>query len=161
MRGVRFESSLLTLTISLLSLSGCGGDEPAKKPSRTAVDVPPPTTANQEPTGPAPASSPEPKKKIPECQSDPDPGVAKREFQIGLEAFENANYSLAAESFTRSYVRSCSPSVLYNLGTTYEKVGDSAGALEAFELYLERQTNGAHLDEVKKRVELLRQRTSR
>jgi tetratricopeptide (TPR) repeat protein len=103
--------------------------------------------------------APEPM-KIPECRADSaDTEVAKREFQIALEEFEKGNYKLAAEGFTRAYVRSCSAPVLYNLGMTYEKLGDSSGALEAYDLYLKKQTNNAHVDEVKQRIEALRGKT--
>ena len=141
----------------------CGGEEAAKKPARSAVSVPPPAAEKpEESSEPPPAASALPeRKKIPERRSDPDKEAARREFQIALEAFQNANYQLAAEGFTNSYVRSCSPSVLYNLGTAYEQMGDTAGALEAYDLYLSKQTDAAHVDEVKKRVARLREKAAR
>ena len=154
----------LFTALSVLALvMACGGEEPARKPARSAVSVPPPAAEKpEESSEPPPAASALPeRKKIPECRSDPDKEVARREFQIALEAFQNANYQLAAEGFTNSYVRSCSPSVLYNLGIAYEQMGDAAGALQAYELYLSKQTDSAHVDEVKKLVERIRQKPSR
>ena len=89
------------------SISACGGGEPPKKPAKSSVDVPPATAESHDTSDQPPrADVAPPKKKIPECRSDPDPEVARKEYEIALAEFDRGNYPVAAEGFTRAYVRS-------------------------------------------------------
>lgn len=143
-----------------LAASGCGPSIPAPAPSAppAPVEVPaapeePEPSAEAPPAAErAPASGPD----RPTCNASEDVEAAKRTFQLGIVHYEQGEYSEAAQAFEQSYQLSCRAEVLFNLATALERAGDSARAIAAFELYLEREPDSPRAAEVRQRIDRLR-----
>ncbi len=64
---------------------------------------------------------------------------AKSAFADGRAAFERGDYERALQMFQRADVLAPAPSLSYNIGKTYEKLGRYKEAVKAFERYLEQE----------------------
>src|SRR5207249_1752529 len=62
---------------------------------------------------------------------------AKAAFAAGKVAFERGDYDGALANFQRANLLAPAPSLSYNIGSTYEKLGRYHDAVLAFERYLE------------------------
>ncbi|MBK9001611.1 MAG: hypothetical protein IPM35_38310 [Myxococcales bacterium] len=135
----------------------CATRESGPEPARTAVVVPS-ASAEPERDEATPLAAPARQPPLSDCRAPADQNLeeAKREFQRGVEAMVNDQPETAAELFLLSYQRTCNPALLYNLGVVREKLGDLAGAAEAFEVYLSREPASFRTDEVKRRIQQLR-----
>lgn len=61
---------------------------------------------------------------------------AKGHFAAGKTAFERGQYETALAEFLKAYELAPAPSLLYNMGKTYEELGRYREAASAFEKYL-------------------------
>jgi len=61
---------------------------------------------------------------------------ARKEFQRGAEAYQEARYEDAIEAFTRAYELDSKPVLLYNIAQSHERLGDVPSALRAYRDYL-------------------------
>lgn len=120
--------------------------------------VVPAASAEPEPEEATPPAAPARQRALSECRAPADQNLeeARREFQRGVDAMVDDQPETAAELFLLSYQRTCNPALLYNLGVVREKLGDLAGAVEAFEVYLAREPASFRTDEVKRRIQQLR-----
>jgi tetratricopeptide (TPR) repeat protein len=62
---------------------------------------------------------------------------AKAAFADGKAAFERGDYDRALQQFQRANLLAPAPSLSYNIGKTYEKMGRYRDAVMAFERYIE------------------------
>ncbi|MBX3246001.1 MAG: tetratricopeptide repeat protein [Myxococcales bacterium] len=83
---------------------------------------------------------------------------ARRLFQAGELAFDDARYDEALDLFQRSYRLSGRPALLFNIGQAADRIRRDEVALEAFERYLELRPDAPNRRQVEVRVEAL-QRT--
>lgn len=87
--------------------------------------------------------------------------AARDHFKRGVEFFREGNFRAALIEFRRADEAAPNYRIQYNLGQTYFELQDYAGALRAFETYL--QKGGAEIGaerqaEVEREIEKLRQR---
>ena len=72
------------------------------------------------------------------ARADGDPiEVAKREFEEGKAAFERGEYESSVEHFVAAQRIAPAPSLTYNLGLVYERMGRFTDAANTFDKYLE------------------------
>lgn len=103
--------------------------------------------------GPAPA----------ECQDTPNDqdSEARGLFLAGEAAFEGGRFEEALEHFERAHELSGRPELLYNIGTTAERLRIDARAIEAYERYLEEIPESPMRANVEGRLRLLREQVER
>src|SRR5262249_49180507 len=73
---------------------------------------------------------------------------AREEFLIGHSAFHRGNYIEAVRHFERAYELSNLPELLYNMGTSYDRLHRWVEARDAFRRYLELSPDAPQRDEV-------------
>ncbi|HZS39646.1 MAG TPA: tetratricopeptide repeat protein, partial [Polyangia bacterium] len=66
----------------------------------------------------------------------PDMEAAKAHFAAGKQAFERGEYETALAEFQQANAIAPAPSLLYNMGKTYEALGRYKDAAFAFDRYL-------------------------
>ncbi len=81
---------------------------------------------------------------------------ARAHFEAGRMAFSRGGYESALQSFQRAYELSERSALLYNIGTTLDRLRRDAEAIEAFEQFLEAQPESEYAEEVRERVRILR-----
>lgn len=81
---------------------------------------------------------------------------ARRLFEIGRTAYDNALYEDALRYFRESYALSGRPALLYNIGQCADRLRRDDDAIDAFERYLAAQPTAANRAEVETRLEVLR-----
>jgi len=81
---------------------------------------------------------------------------ARQLFQAARLAFQDGRFEDALRSFRRAYDLSGRPGLLYNIGTTADRLRRDDEAIEAFEKYLELAPNAPNHGEVERRLEVLR-----
>jgi tetratricopeptide (TPR) repeat protein len=74
------------------------------------------------------------------------------------KAFEDGNYKTAASLLERATQLSSSPTLLYNLGRARERSKDLAGAIEAYESYLETEPPSSDATATRATVNALKER---
>jgi tetratricopeptide (TPR) repeat protein len=82
---------------------------------------------------------------------------AKAAFAAGKAAFERGDYETALQQFERANSIAPAPSLSYNIGATYERLGRWADAAAAFDRYLE-QAGAPQSDDEKQFQDNLRAR---
>ena len=88
--------------------------------------------------------------------SEEDREKARDLFVVGKAHFQEERYEEAMKAFTESYNLSSEPNLLYNLGTTAERLGDTERAIAYYELYLEELPEAPDAEQVKMRVAALK-----
>jgi tetratricopeptide (TPR) repeat protein len=83
---------------------------------------------------------------------------AREVFTAGQVAFAEGRYENALGYFTRAYELSGHPEMLFNIGTTADRLERSGEALEAFERYLEERPDAPNRAAVEPRIAALRDR---
>jgi tetratricopeptide (TPR) repeat protein len=78
-------------------------------------------------------------------------------FNSARDAFEAGDYETALERFQQSYQLSHRPALLFNIGTTLDRLRRDADALAAFEQYLELVPDAPNRGEIEGRAAVLRQ----
>lgn len=86
---------------------------------------------------------------------------ARSLFEAGEVAFREGRFENALEYLQRSYELSHRPALLYNLGTTYDRLRRDAEALAAFERYLEEVPDAAQRAQIERRIAVLRESIAR
>lgn len=86
---------------------------------------------------------------------------ARALFEAGEVAFREGRYENALEYLERSYELSQRPALLYNIGTTYDRLRRDEQALSAFERYLEARPDAQNRAEVERRIAVLREAIAR
>lgn len=86
---------------------------------------------------------------------------ARALYAAGQAAFHDGRYQHALEYLQRSYELSHRPALLYNLGTTYDRLRRDREALDAFEQYLREVPNAENTSEVQARIAVLREALAR
>jgi len=70
-------------------------------------------------------------------QADPRLEEARQRYERGLQLFNEANYEAARVEFERAYQLAPSYKILYNIGLSYEQLGDYVQAQTTLQRYLE------------------------
>jgi tetratricopeptide (TPR) repeat protein len=78
-------------------------------------------------------------------------------FEAGRLAFSQGRYEDALDDFRRAYQLTGRPQLLYNIGSTADRLRMDRDALEAFEEYLQSLDDSPLHAEVRRRVSVLRQ----
>jgi tetratricopeptide (TPR) repeat protein len=79
-------------------------------------------------------------------------------FQKGAAAYREGRYEQAIELFRQAYEQRAYPELVYNTGQAYEKLGDTAHAIESFREYLKLAPNAEDRATVEKRIQALEER---
>jgi len=82
-------------------------------------------------------------------------------FLAGEAAFEGGRFEEALEHFERAYELSGRPELLYNIGTTAERLRIDVRAIEAYESYLEEIPESSLRANVEGRLRVLREQVER
>jgi tetratricopeptide (TPR) repeat protein len=82
---------------------------------------------------------------------------ARTLFEAGRMAFADGRFGDALHSFQRSFALSDRPVLLFNIGTSFDRLQQKAEAIEAFESYLERIPDAHNRGEVESRIASLRE----
>lgn len=90
------------------------------------------------------------------AQSSPNDLEARRLFEAGSMAYDDARYEEAVQHFRRAYELSGRSELLYNVGQAADRLRRDAEALEAFEDYLAASPNADNRRQVEVRIEVLR-----
>ncbi len=113
---------------------------------------------------PSPTVSPTPRSEVLMTPTDPavalpptadDIELAKAHYKTGEIYYDHGRYPDAAHEFEEAYRLSHRAALLYNMGKSYDAVGDSARALIAYRRFLEQVPNSPDRPEVEKRVAAL------
>jgi len=96
-----------------------------------------------------------------EGEVDVHDAEARSLFDAGSLAFEQGRYEEALERFVRAHELSGRAALLYNIGTTHDRLRNDAEALEAFERYLEAEPDSARRAEIEARIAVLRDQVAR
>ncbi|MCB9596263.1 MAG: tetratricopeptide repeat protein [Sandaracinaceae bacterium] len=94
-----------------------------------------------------------------QAQTTPDDERARIHFESGRSYFAEGAYERALQEFQEAYQLSPRTLMLFNLGTTYERLGRYGEAADAFERYANEM--GAELEDgpvLRRRIENLRRR---
>jgi tetratricopeptide (TPR) repeat protein len=86
---------------------------------------------------------------------------ARALFQAGSVAFNDGRFEDALSYFTRSHELSGRPELLYNIGTTQDRLRREPEAVSAFEAYLEAVPDAHNRREVEGRLRVLREEIAR
>jgi len=81
---------------------------------------------------------------------------ARALYEAGRIAFDAGRFDQALEHFEQSYELSERPALLYNIGTTADRLRRNEDALEAFEAYLEAMPEASNRASVEARISVLR-----
>lgn len=96
--------------------------------------------------------------------SDPDPGsdgaiaIAKAKVEEGQRLYEQAQYEEALVAFQDAAAAYASPDFQFNIGLCYERMGEPAAAIRAFETYLRNKPEATDRAGVEHRIAELRRR---
>jgi tetratricopeptide (TPR) repeat protein len=90
-----------------------------------------------------------------------DVELAKAHFKTGEIYYEARRYPDAAREFEEAFRLSRRAEFLYNMGRSYDRVGDAVRALSAYRRFLAAIPNNKDVDEVKARIQLLQHQVAR
>ena len=85
---------------------------------------------------------------------------ARHLFEAARRAFDDGRLEEALDLFQRSYERSERPQLLYNIGTTADRLRRNELALESFEAYLEAIPDAPERANIEARIRVIRQELS-
>lgn len=89
-----------------------------------------------------------------------DKATASRHFKAALEAEKRSDWATAAEEYKKAYAASPHPSVLFNIGEAYEKLGNGRLAARYFRRYLRERPDAKDRRAVYNRIRALEKRSS-
>lgn len=84
-----------------------------------------------------------------------DFAAAGQRFATAQEAFARGDYARAAREFQAAYDITQDPSLLVNIGESWQRAGDNAKALAGYRGYLKAQPDASDRAEVERRVKAL------
>ncbi len=93
--------------------------------------------------------------------TDADDALARERYQAAVVAFDAGSYEAALDLFRGAYELSPRPQLLYNIGTTADRLRRNVEAVEAFEAYLEQAPDASNAESVRRRIEVLREEITR
>lgn len=93
--------------------------------------------------------------------TDANDALARERYQAAVVAFDAGSYEAALDLFRGAYELSPRPQLLYNIGTTADRLRRNAEAVEAFEAYLEQAPDASNAESVRRRLEVLREEIAR
>ena len=94
-------------------------------------------------------------------RSEDADALARERYQAAVVAFDAGSYEAALDLFRSAYQLSPRAQLLYNIGTTADRLRRNAEAVEAFEAYLEQAPDASNADSVRRRIEVLREEIAR
>jgi tetratricopeptide (TPR) repeat protein len=83
--------------------------------------------------------------------------AAREAFDRGQVAFRAGRFKDAASEFAAAYEQKPLPEFLFNRAAALEKSGDTARAVQTFQLYLSMAPNAADADKVRAHIQKLQQ----
>lgn len=86
---------------------------------------------------------------------------ARIEYAQGSEAFTRGDYAAAIRHFEAAYELSQRPQLLYNIGTSHDRLHQWREAQRAFERYLEALPNASNAAEVRARLRVIQSEIER
>jgi tetratricopeptide (TPR) repeat protein len=90
----------------------------------------------------------------------PDPMKAGQQaFDIGKSDFKAGSFKEAAAAFTEAYKHTRNPDILYNIGASYEKAGDTKEAIKHYQRYLNEHPDAKDADKVRSHIHRLQKKT--
>lgn len=92
----------------------------------------------------------------PNGEASADDAAARLLFNTAREAFAAGNYEVALQRFQQAYDLSHRSALLYNIGTTLDRMRRDREALAAFERFLAEDATSPNRSEVEARVRVLR-----
>ncbi|MBZ0120522.1 MAG: tetratricopeptide repeat protein, partial [Sandaracinaceae bacterium] len=92
---------------------------------------------------------------------DSDNERARVHFSSGRSYFDEGNYERALEEFQQAYALSPLPLMLFNIGTTQERLGMLREAADTFERFLREVPDADNRDVLTRRIANLRSRADR
>lgn len=92
---------------------------------------------------------------------DSDNERARVHFSSGRSYFDEGNYERALEEFQQAYALSPLPLMLFNIGTTQERLGMLREAADTFERFLREVPDADNRDVLTRRIANLRSRAER
>ena len=142
---------------------GCGEKQPPRAVNDGVVVVPtaPAEAEDDEDDDEPTAAPPQSVRGLAACNDNATAAgraAARDLFQDALQDFERGDYAGATKKFEHAYEISCAAPVLYNIGSCYELMGDTDKAIAVFERYLASDPTPRNADEVRRRIEKLRDR---
>lgn len=93
--------------------------------------------------------------------SEADDALARERYEAAVVAFDAGSYEAALDLFRGAYELSARPQLLFNIGTTADRLRRDAEAAEAFEAYLEQAPNASNAESVRRRLGVLREEIAR
>ena len=90
-------------------------------------------------------------------EGDSSDEAARVTYELGRAAFDAGDFEQALGHFRRAYELSPRVQLLFNIGTTADRLQRNEEALEALEEYLERAPDAPNADNVRGRVRILRE----
>lgn len=85
---------------------------------------------------------------------------ARAQFEAGRMAFGRGRYEQALANFEEAYRLSGRTALLYNIGTTHDRLRHDQEALDAFRQYLEAEPESELSEEVRERVRILEEQVA-
>lgn len=89
--------------------------------------------------------------------TDAERQQAKDYFIAGSEAYSKKDYKTAIDKFKRAFEIVRSPEILFNIGRCHEELGETEDAIYHYEMYLRFYPTADDADDVKRRIEALRE----
>ncbi|MBX3246277.1 MAG: hypothetical protein KF901_03765 [Myxococcales bacterium] len=86
---------------------------------------------------------------------------ARERYEAAVVAFDAGSYEAALDLFRSAYALSPRPRLLYNIGTTADRLRRNQEALDAFEAYLEALPTASNATAVQRRIDVLREDLTR
>lgn len=93
--------------------------------------------------------------------TDANDALARERYQAAVVAFDAGSYEAALDLFRGAYELSPRPQLLYNIGTTADRLRRNVEAVEAFEAYLAQAPTASNAESVRRRIEVLREELAR
>lgn len=84
-----------------------------------------------------------------------DFAAAGQRFATAQEAFAKGDFGKAAREFQAAYDITQDPSLLFNIGESWQRAGDNGKALSSYRAYLKAQPDATDRAEVEKRIKAL------
>jgi tetratricopeptide (TPR) repeat protein len=95
------------------------------------------------------------------AKEDPDTEIARRHYSQGLALYEAARYREAVVEFEAARKLRPSHAFDFNIARCYDRLEEPAAAIEAYQRYLAAPVPPEDAEEVRQRIEVLRQRLPR
>jgi outer membrane protein assembly factor BamD (BamD/ComL family) len=89
---------------------------------------------------------------------DPDTDRARRHFQQGLTYYEADSYDQAAKEFEEARRLKPLPAFDFNIGRTYDRLGNDALAIAAYERYIASMPTPPDAEDIRTRIAVLKTR---